>query len=65
MTEPQIRGEIRKDKALTLKCLKELYQEGRIERKGTGRKNDPFKYSCKLTEVWKRSQGHSGHDDPD
>jgi len=56
MTEPQIRDEIKKSKAQTLGYLKQLYQEKKIKREGTGRKNDPFKYSLELTEMWRRTQ---------
>lgn len=54
MTEPQIRDEIKKSKAQTLGYLKELYQEKKINREGTGRKNDPFKYSIEPVEAWRR-----------
>ena len=55
MTEPQIRDEIKKSKPQTLGYLKELYQEKKIRRDGTGRKNDPFKYSGKPKEMLRRS----------
>jgi hypothetical protein len=45
MTESQIREEIKRDKQFTLNCLKELYQEGRIVRKGEGKRNSPYRYS--------------------
>ena len=54
MTEPQIRDEIKKSKAQTLGYLKELYQEEKIKREGTGRKKDPFKYSGEPKEMWRR-----------
>jgi hypothetical protein len=56
LTEPQIRDEIKKSKAQTLGYLKELYQEKKIKREGTGRKSDPFKYSGEPKEMWRRSK---------
>ena len=54
ITEPQIREEIKKSKSQTLGYLKELYQEKKIKREGTGRKNSPFKYYLELKEMWRR-----------
>jgi hypothetical protein len=56
MTEPQIRDEIKKSKNQTLAYLKELYQDKKIRRDGTGRKNDPFKYSGEPKEMWRRKK---------
>jgi putative DNA primase/helicase len=41
----EIVKEIKRDKAFTLKCLRELNQEFKIRISGSGRRSDPFKYS--------------------
>ena len=56
MTESQIRDVIKKDKAHTLRYLKELYGDKKIRREGTGHRNDPFKYSGEPKEMWRRSK---------
>jgi hypothetical protein len=45
MTRDQIIEEIGKDRNLIIRCLKELYQEGRIKRIGAGVRSNPHKYS--------------------
>lgn len=47
MTVTEIMALLQKGKALTLACLKSLYEENKIKRNGTGKKASPYTYEIK------------------
>ena len=58
LTEPQIRGGVKKSKEFVLWCLKELCRETVIMREGAGLKGSPFKYI--INSNWYRTGGSCG-----
>ncbi len=45
MTEPEINAEVEGKTTTMRKAIRELFTSGRIERTGSGRRGDPFRYS--------------------